>query len=145
MKIIKIFFLLGSAFITDSEANTGLDDFSVETYNCLRGAYHAHQDLSKGAELPTCLERASSIIKGYDADMDFLGFRLLHRHNVVSDGYGMVERFETRVEKPVLVTSHSSLSKEGFERIYPASWMKGNNGDRSVFEFSTDITCTRWV
>ncbi len=133
---MKKFMMSGVGLISlaNISAAVVLDHFDRDTYNSLPSVAIASRNLERNGNLEKVLEEGKKTVSDYDS-VDFMGVRLLHRHNLLDLGEVMIEEFQTYEEAPALVTRNSSVdvSFEG----KPASWM-GKFGGTFVFEYSTD-------
>ncbi len=110
------------------------DRFEVDAYNALPSSLVASKALERKGTLEKVLEEGKRVLQEYDS-VDFMGVRLLHRHNDLKAGEVMVQTFEVDEKGPSFVTQNCAL--EAFPNTYPASWVLGQR-QTSVFEYSTD-------
>lgn len=110
-----------------------LSKFCVRTYNSLSSVEAANAGLLESGNLDSFLAEASSLVSAYDS-VDFLGVRLVHKHNSLVEGDIMLEEFTYDEGEPALVTSDKSITTEG---AIPASWVMTPTGLRA-FEYSID-------
>ena len=110
-----------------------LRDFNHRTYNALPLSAEADLELNKNGNLNKFLEDATPVAEKYNLS-DSIGFRLLHRHEILEEGKVMVESFGHWRELPAFITTPE---KEDTPKTYPASWAYDTSGLK-VFEFSTD-------
>lgn len=124
-----------ASYASDVLVEEPLNRFCVATYNGLPSVETANDGLLSLGKTDDFLAEVSSLIAGYDS-VNFLGVRLIHQHNKLSDGEIMLEEFKYDEGEPALITSNKSIETEG---SIPSSWLITPDGLR-VFEYSTDAS-----
>lgn len=116
-------------------------------YNTLEGPDKAYEKVKTHPCFEEFLDRAFGVIIEHDLP---IGFRLLHKHNNVSEKEGMVEIFYSLFPptgEAAYVTGPHILSKKNDNLFfserdnfasYPASWAISKNNEYKIFEFSSD-------
>jgi hypothetical protein len=110
-----------------------LSEFSTTTYNNLPSVEDSNSSLLKTGKMADFLDSARLAISEYDS-INFLGVRLIHKHNTLLDGEIMNEIYSDSEPTPTIITSNRMTMKKSV----PASWLITSNGFE-VFEYSTDI------
>lgn len=129
-----VFSLHYSAYSSDALVEEPLNKFCVATYNSLPSVAAANYGLLSLGKTDAFLAEANSLMAGYDS-VNFLGVRLIHQHNLLSDGEIMLEEFKHDEGEPAIITSNRSIDTEG---SIPSSWLITSTGLRT-FEYSTDV------
>ena len=124
-----------TAYSSDVLVEEPLNKFCVATYNSLPSVEVASDRLLSLGKTDDFLSEVSSLIASYDS-VDFLGVRLIHRHNKLADGEIMLEEFKYDEGEPAIITSNKSIDTEG---SVPSSWIITPSGLRA-FEYSTDVS-----
>lgn len=134
----------------ESESEFNCDSFyqyDENFYNMLEGPDKAYEKVKTHPCFEEFLDKAFGVIIEHDLP---IGFRLLHKHNNVSEKEGMVEIFYSLFPltgEAAYVTGPHFLSKKndnlffserGNFASYPASWAISKNNDYKIFEFSSD-------
>lgn len=123
-----------AAYSSDVLVEEPLNKFCVATYNGLPSVETANDGLLSLGKTDDFLTEVSGLIAGYDS-VNFLGVRLIHQHNTLSDGEIMLEEFKYDEGEPAIITSNRSIDTEG---SIPASWLITPSGLKT-FEYSTDV------
>jgi hypothetical protein len=133
-----VFGLSGAVYSSDilveNSIKSQLKKFCHFTYNDLPSVEMSNTGLLNSGKSDNFLAEARSLIANYDS-IDFLGVRLVHKHNTLVDGDIMLEEFKYDEGEPMFVTSNKHITTAGG---IPASWIITSDGLR-VFEYSTDV------
>jgi hypothetical protein len=118
------------------EDGWNLNCFNQKVYNSLPSSVDATLALRDNGNLEVCLEKARKVVDEYDAGVDFLGFRLVHRHNSLRNEEIMVEEHKEEDEKPLIISSTRFVDESS--SAIPVSWILGNGGICTAFEYVID-------
>ena len=126
-----------------SDSSRPLSVFNVSSYNGLKEAEEANQVLLERSNFETLLKEAGPWICKHEMQ-DYIGLRLLHKHNDLSAGDRMVEYFSDEYDDGALVTGKflpvDESSGEPLKAV-PSIWAAASVENEEPFfalEYTTD-------
>ncbi len=124
------------AYSTEQLIPEDYNQFSSATYNALPAVEDADVMVKANGNLSNLLNATKNLVEEYAPELlNYLGFRLIHKHILIEDNHAMVERCKEIDRSPAFITSSQQLLSE--KDVYPASWLSSKQG-ALVFEYAID-------